>query len=95
MQTVDLMKTNVQQTSLEAYWTVIPTLGDKQSKVFEAIKQLQPCTDKEISLYLGWPINTCTPRRGELVTLGLVIQSGIKRNEYNRPAISWGVKPGE
>lgn len=46
-----------------------------RQQVLIAIKKLQPCTDRQISEYLNWPINRVTPRRGELVDSGVVVLS--------------------
>lgn len=62
----------IQQTSLEAYEGVQDGLGLRQFAVLNAILLLQPATDKEVSEYLGWPINCVTPRRGELYKLGKI-----------------------
>lgn len=44
----------------------------KRRKVMGIIMKFQPINDKRIAKLLGWPINTVTPRRNELVKLGIV-----------------------
>jgi DNA-binding MarR family transcriptional regulator len=58
-----------------AFWS-LEDLGGKQTKVFEVIRRLAPCTDRQIARALGWEINRITGRRNELVAMGLVERSG-------------------
>jgi hypothetical protein len=85
----------IQQTSLYSYAMLVSEpqeLSRRQTAVYEAIKILGTTTDKRISQFLHWPINTVTPRRGELVKLGVVQKCGATMNEAtNRPEIIWGV----
>lgn len=82
---------NMQQTSLSAYWNdVKPKLGEKQSKVFDAIEKTAPVNDRQLAEHLGWPINCVTNRRGELVKKLKVVED---RREIDpatgRQAIYW------
>lgn len=85
----------MQQTSLYAYAQIISAsleLATKQKMVYEAIRINGPTTDKVISAFLNWPINTVTPRRGELVKLGVIDKCGCIMNEQtHRPELLWGV----
>jgi len=81
----------MRQTSLDAYHS-LENLGYRQKRVFDTIVELQPCTDKTISIRLGIEINRVTPRRNELVAMGLVIEHDRVKNEYNRLAIRWKQK---
>lgn len=57
----------MQQTSLDAYFVdVKPKLNEKQTQVFRAIEAICPASNKQIANYLGWPINSVTPRVLEL-----------------------------
>ena len=60
------------QSSLPAY----KELGKDRCRqlVFQAICKIGICNDRQISEYLKWPINRITPRRGELVQAGSIIQ---------------------
>lgn len=78
-----------QQTSLLAYLDAKEKIGDKQQKVYDAIKKLGKCTDQQIASLLNWTINRVTPRRGELHHKGMVKESGIIKNEFNRPVMLW------
>lgn len=78
----------VTETSREAYESIKPQLGQKQERLLNVLQQYGPCTDKGLSALLGWPINTITPRRGELVSLQLVRDCGhITRD--GRQATMW------
>ena len=85
----------IQQTSLFAFAQIMDNpleLGHRQRKVYETIKSLGITTDKQISKTLNWPINTVTPRRGELVKLGLIQKCGATMNtQTHRPELLWGV----
>lgn len=56
----------IQQTSLLAYREIKPTLNDRQAKVLQAIEAIYPACNAQVAQYLGWPINTVTPRVLEL-----------------------------
>jgi hypothetical protein len=45
-----------------------------------------------ISESLGWPINRVTPRRGELVSAGLIVEADRRRDVTGRLSIFWRVK---
>jgi hypothetical protein len=67
-------------------------LSKKQKLVYDAIKFLGVTSDKKISQFLHWPINTVTPRRGELVKLGLLTKCGTDLDQVTkRPVLLWGV----
>lgn len=81
----------ITSTSREAYESVKPNIGKAQIKVLEAIKQIQPCTDKQIAKHLDWEINRITNRRGELFKLMKIEEAGIVKNDSGRKAMSWKV----
>lgn len=81
----------VQRTSLEAYFTLTDRqIGDSQRMVLKVITDLGPISDKQIAMVLGWPINTVTPRRGELVEMGRVRydSEGLDK-DTNRTVMLW------
>ena len=64
-----------------------------RQQVFTAIRKLQPCNDRMISKYLGWAINSCVPRRNELVDSGLIeMKCKAKDPETNRTVSYWQEK---
>ncbi len=77
-------------TSLEAWHDALfqKTLGDKQGAVLKYIMKNPGETDKEIAEGMGWPINTITPRRGELYPI-LIQQKGVKENDTGKNAMTW------
>lgn len=81
----------ITNTSREAYESVKPNIGAAQTKVLNAIKEIQPCTDVQIGEYLGWAINRITNRRGELFKLMKIEEAGIVKNDSGRKAMSWKV----
>ena len=80
----------VTETSLEAFESIQPDLGDKQWAVYRTIKKLQPCDNSMIAEYLKTPINSITPRTKELRDLKLVTfcDYGINRHT-KRKVILW------
>jgi hypothetical protein len=68
----------VADTSLEAWTKIQCRLGQKQSEMYQFFKSHPNIkfSDKHLAHNLQWPINTVTPRRGELCKLGLVEDAG-------------------
>lgn len=83
--------TQMQMTSLLAYKDAKKDLNRKQKLVYEAIEQIQPCTNKRIATYLNWPINSVTPRVLELRQKGKVKLGEIKPDADGRKANFWVV----
>ena len=85
----------MQQTSLYAYYQLKSDpieFGTKQEIVYNEIERIGPATDKQIAGSLNFQINSVTPRRGELVKMGIIEKKGIFFNEKtNRPETLWGV----
>jgi len=80
----------VQQTSINAYKDIMPVLGDKQLEVLRMLKARQPATNSELARYLGWRINTVTPRVYELRQLELVEEAGKRSCDITgRRAMTW------
>lgn len=83
--------TKMRDTSLEAYAEVKKHLGASQEDVLRAISKIGESCDKDVSDELFWSINRVTPRRGELLEKGLIVDLG-KRPSYNgRTAHYWRV----
>ncbi len=83
----------MQTTSLAAYASIADSLGALQSRVFQAVWNLEPCTDEAIINATGLAPNSARPRRIELVSRGLIENSGLKLlTKSGRRAIAWRVK---
>jgi len=85
----------VRNTSRQAYFNdVVPKINEAQMVVLSALqKSKRPVNNQEVSNFLGKPINTITPRMGELVEKGLVEEAF--RAIYpvtNRKVIYWRKK---
>ena len=79
-----------QVTSILSYKEMEETLGERQRVVYFVLSELKEATDKEISVYLDLPINTITPRRFELVEMGLVREKEKRICKITgKLAISW------
>lgn len=82
----------MRQTSLIAYKYLQESIGEKQFKVYSAIKKLGGATNSQISDFLGWPINCVTGRVKELCDQGVVFELGtIKNEKTGRKNTIWGV----
>jgi len=81
------------QTSIQAYHEIKPTLGKRQKEILALFKENTALTDQEISRILRKPINCITPRRGELVKLGLVVRMAVVKSQYTNKNVSlWSLK---
>lgn len=86
-----LKKRRMAATSLAVWHDALfqEELGSKQGIVLRYIMDHPRQTDKEIAAGIGWPINTITPRRGELEGT-LIQQDSVKKNEgTNKTAMTW------
>ena len=79
----------MRDTSLEAYCSIKYELSKRQQRVFGIIRKINPCTDLQISDYSGMPINTVTPRRGELEKKGLIKSYKKVMQRTGRRAWNW------
>lgn len=79
----------MRQTSLLAYAEAKKSLGNNQKIVLEAIQELAPCNDKQIAEHLGWPINSVTPRRGELFKKDRIVEAYIAKDFTGRSCTYW------
>ena len=68
----------MRDTSLLAFDEVYGMLGPKQRDVLDCFNLGQPLCDLMLANMLGWPINCVTPRRGELVRMGLLLDDGAR-----------------
>ena len=66
------MRTQMQETSLEAYKSI--DLTKTESEVYEVIKRIQPCSNNDIMRAIGWTINRITGRTNGLVKKGKVVE---------------------
>lgn len=83
----------VAQTSLMTYLSNLRTLGYRQQIVLKVISTKVGICDQEIAKELGWPINTITNRRGELVDMGHVeLAFEGKYAPTNRTVKFWKIK---
>ena len=81
----------VQPTSRWAYEEV--DLSARQSDVIRALDELGEASDQEIAAYLKWTINRVTPRRGELVALGVVARARLKAGPFGHKVSVWRLEP--
>lgn len=88
----NLFKTNVRDTSLEAYEDIQPGLNRRQSQVFNFLSGVETATNAEIARDLGLPINQITPRIFELRKKNVVFEAGKRRCDVTgRTVYSWRI----
>ena len=75
------------------YNCVVPHISQSQRVVLEAIIELGATTDFEIAQHLNKPINSITPRRGELAKLHLIISTSKILNKFKRVVDVWRANP--
>lgn len=69
-------------------------LHPKRKAVLDAIKICQPCSDRDLSVFLNQPINRITPRRNELANCSIPFIVAIDKkldSETKRFVTLWGV----
>jgi DNA-binding MarR family transcriptional regulator len=81
--------TQMQMTSLLAYKDAKKDLNRKQKLVLEAVENIGPATNRQIGEYLGWPINSITPRVLELRQKNKLV-SCFMADDNGRKAHWWG-----
>jgi hypothetical protein len=85
-----MVKRKMRATSIEAFVSILETLGERQNQVLKAIKILQPCSNLMISKYLRLPINSRTPRVKEIRDFGIARMKYIAIcPETNRKVTYW------
>lgn len=79
----------VRGTSRASY-KKLSELGEKQQEVFNALKSIEPASDRDIAKHLGVSAHYVSPRRGELAQWGFVVESGYAYDkETQRKVIVW------
>jgi len=74
-----------------AYMDLLPELGHRQLEVYKIITGNPGISDLEISKHLMLPINSVTPRRKELVNLGVIVECCKKIGLTGRTVMGWEV----
>lgn len=83
----------IQPTSLEAYDSIKPELGNIQQEVYDTIEKFPTVSNLDISRILNKPINSITPRVKELRDMNLVYYVGTKKDRItNRSVMCWNVR---
>ena len=73
----------IEQMSVEAFKSIIPTLGERQQLVLDVIIDNPGCCNREIAFLVGLEINKVTPRVFELRSMNLVKSSGWKVDDVS------------
>ena len=88
------MKTQIQQTSIEAYASIQDGLSKRQQEVLTVLTVCGAQSNREISVCLNLPINCVTGRVNELVDSGVIFEKyKVKDTITNRTVIRWAVVP--
>lgn len=79
----------VRETSRASY-KKLNELGEKQQEVFNALKAIEPASDRDIAKHLDVSAHYVSPRRGELAQWGFVVEAGYDYDkETQRKVIVW------
>ena len=82
----------IQGTTLASWLQLQPDLGARQLEVLQALRFMRVATNKELAIFLSWPINSITPRVHELRNQHhLVTEAGRVKQKNGRFAIQWRV----
>lgn len=86
-------------TSAAAAAKVLPKTGTQRRQVLDAIVEAHVAghlgaTDPELSRHLGMGANSVRPRRNELATAGLVVDTGHTRQHEGNAHTVWGPSSG-
>ena len=86
------MTSAVQQTSLDAFFGARDKISLRQKMVYDSLL-LGPKNDRMVAADTGLPINQVTPRRGELVGMGVVVEDGRAPCPFSgRETIFWRIE---
>lgn len=78
------------ETSRAAAKAIVPHMARLRKLVYDWLKEHGPATDQEMQDGTGLTCNCQTPRRLELVHLGLVSDTGeTRKNRSGRAATVW------
>jgi transcription initiation factor IIE alpha subunit len=83
---------DTKQTRIDSFHSAQTFCNLQQKMVYDALCVHAPLTDEEIGELTGLNGNSVRPRRGELVSAGLVVPSGFKVTRSGRKAVSWITK---
>ena len=85
----------IQQQSLKAFEVIKKDLSKRQAEVLSCIFRLGEASDKQISKYLGLPINSITPRRNELEKKNRIYCRRIDLDGIGNMKVAiWGMRGG-
>ena len=83
----------MQQTSLQAYWSLTnEKISERQKQVLEALEEIQPACNRQVSVHSQIPINVVTPRMNEMVKKGWVERAYIDVDVTGKRVIFWQPK---
>lgn len=80
----------MRQTSILAYRSLTTDkLNERQQQVLEAIEEYFPVCDRQIAASIGLPINSVTPRRGELYKKRKITEAYVGVDITGRKVTYW------
>lgn len=86
------MKTNVQTTSLEAFYGIQSKLNNKEQEVLRALHEIQPASDRQLADRLRWELGSINGRRNSLAEKGVIEEAYKGKSVTGRTVIFWKVK---
>ena len=83
----------IAQTSLEAYWTLDkPKISKQEHEVLEALEEVFPATNRQVSEHSKLPINVVTARMNAMSKRDVVRIAFIGSDVTGRKAKFWKPK---
>lgn len=82
----------ITQTSIDAFISIKEKINERQKQVLHALEEIAPASNRQIAEHSNMPINTVTPRIGELRKKGYVVQAYISKDITGRRATYWKPK---
>lgn len=84
----------VRQETIEALGTIRHRVQHDRSRIYQHLLESGPRTDEQLADELDMNPNTERPRRGELVSDGLVRKAGVDLTKSGRKASVWAAVDG-
>lgn len=79
----------MRRTSILAFRS-LNNINERQRQVYNALEEICPASNRQVSEQSHLPINTVTPRMGELVEAGRVVEAYRDRDDKTgRTVIFW------
>lgn len=80
-------------TQLNAYTEVKEDAAYKRNQIMQVAKEIGEFTTHEMAMYLTWSFAEAQPRISELLSMGLIYDTGYRRIGRKKESAVWAVNP--